>query len=315
MSTSVEDDSNKYNSITGIVYEFQQHSSQECRQAHHKLDTQYAEIITEVQDILTAKDGDIPTLVSNRVIEQMSDDTATRIKFRELYKSSAITMKWHTHSPASLCRLSNSKYAFNDAIKTGNDCLRVKININGLFFMPDFSPSNIEHISDRPFEVAPATPTGTATQQPPITPEQVFQTFIEQLSGSRAVTHTRPDDYDGGNQTQATGGAINPDNLPPDVRARYQKGQQHGIVLTKQDRTRFSLTDATGNTRSANHYMDGPHRLINRSGDLYYFSKWDEKHQKTFISRAPKPISKIHTPSIIRDWYMKFHAHARAYGI
>ena len=32
------------------------------------------------------------------------------------------------------------------------------------------------------------------------------------------------------------------------------------------------------------HFMDDPHQMITRSGDLFYFSKWDEKKQKMFIS-------------------------------
>ena len=114
----------------------------------------------------------------------MSDDETIRRKFRELHKSSAITMKWHMYSPDSLCRLSSSKHVFNDAIKTGNDCLHVKININGLFFMPNFAPANIDHISDRPFEITPTTPT-TTVQQPPVTPEQAaFQNFLDKIVGA-----------------------------------------------------------------------------------------------------------------------------------
>ena len=34
-----------------------------------------------------------------------------------------------------------------------------------------------------------------------------------------------------------------------------------------------------------------------------------------FISRSPKPTSKIHKSQSIRDWYYKFHGHAKQYGI
>ena len=61
--------------------------------------------------------------------------------------------------------------------------------------------------------------------------------------------------------------------------------------------------------------MDGPHRPINRSGDPHCFSKWDDKQQKIFTSCAPKPLSKKHSPAVICDEHMKFHAHARARGI
>ena len=48
---------------------------------------------------------------------------------------------------------------------------------------------------------------------------------------------------------------------------------------------------------------------------MFYFSKWDEKKQKTFISRCPKPASKVHDHHCLRDWYYKFHNHAKQYGI
>ena len=61
--------------------------------------------------------------------------------------------------------------------------------------------------------------------------------------------------------------------------------------------------------------MDDPHQMITQSGDLFYFSRWDDKKQKTFISRSPKPASKTHDASTIRDWYYQFHTHAKIYGI
>ena len=100
---STNDDVEDCSSVTGIVCEFQQHASQYFRQAHHKLNTQCAELIKNVQDILTAKDADVPSPVVNRIIDQMSDDDVVRRKFREFCKSSAITMKWHLHSPDGLC--------------------------------------------------------------------------------------------------------------------------------------------------------------------------------------------------------------------
>ena len=64
------------------------------------------------------------------------------------------------------------------------------------------------------------------------------------------------------------------------------------------------------------HFMDGPHQMITRSGDLLFFSKWDEKKQKMFISKSPKPPSKTHNSHTIQeDWYYKFHGHAKQYGI
>ena len=96
---------------------------------------------------------------------------------------------------------------------------------------------------------------------------------------------------DGGSQTQNTGSTINPDNSPPDVHARCVQGQQHCLILAKQDRVPLSPANSTGNNCTAHHFMDGPHRLFNQQGNIYHFSKWDEKQQKTFTSQVPKPMS------------------------
>ena len=227
-------------------------------------------------------------------------------------------LKWHTYNPSSFVKmnLKDTLFAFDDAIAANNPCLRIKMNIDSVHFKHDFAANNIDHLSSEPFIATPETPTMTAAPtQPPITPEQMIQTFLEQLSGSRSTTRSDYENVADGSQTRDTGSMINPDNLPADVRSRYIQGQQHCLIMTKQDRAPFRLTDGAGNNQPAHHFMDGPHRLINRSGDLYYFSKWDEKQQKTFISRAPKPLSKTHSPATIRAWYMKFHAHAQAYGV
>ena len=76
------------------------------------------------------------------------------------------------------------------------------------------------------------------------------------------------------------------------------------------------IVNPAGNTmRKMFHFMDDPHWMITRSGDPFYFSRWDEKKQKMFISRSPKPESKTHDSHTIWDWYYKFHVHATQYGI
>ena len=101
------------------------------------------------------------------------------------------------------------------------------------------------------------------------------------LPGTTAAQQTSPL---GGNQTQQIGNIINPALLPPEVQQQLQKGKQHNTYHTKQERCSFNSTtpniivDPAGNTmRKIFHFMDGPHQIITRSGDLFYFSKWDEK--------------------------------------
>ena len=67
--------------IIGITHAFQQHADQLHRQAHHMLKTQCAANITETNDTLSAKDKDIPELITAKAIERMSDQQSDQRKF------------------------------------------------------------------------------------------------------------------------------------------------------------------------------------------------------------------------------------------
>ena len=74
--------------------------------------------------------------------------------------------------------------ALDDAVSANSSCLQIKMNIDSIHFKPDFAANSIDHLSGEPFVAAPETPTTPAAPQAPITPEQMIQTFLEQLSGS-----------------------------------------------------------------------------------------------------------------------------------
>ena len=306
-------------SIDSICLKFDQHANARYRQAHHKLNTQYSGII-DIDNLVEAAKEDIPSLVTSKVIEQMNLAPAQAQRATQMFETGAMTLRWHTYEHESYCRLSMPDYAIRDAVKAERTSLRLSVNINRLHFKDDFNASNFADIGTDPFPDVPSTPvTNTPNNTaPPATPQDFAAAIIAAVSPNTQGRNVNPT---GGNQTQQTGNIINPASLPPDVRARLLLGEKHDVYLTKEQRGTFDsttpdITDPAGNTmRKQYHFMDGPHRLITRSGDLFYFSKWDEKKQKMFISRSPKPSSKIHDPPTIRDWYYKFHAHAKQYGI
>ena len=159
-------------------------------------------------------------------------------------------LKWHTHNPDSCVKmnLKDAQFAFDDAVSTNNSCLQIKTNINSIHFEHNFAANNIDHLSGEPFIATPEMPTMTATPtQPPIAPKQMIQTFLDCLPGARPATRPDADPITGGTQTRNTGNMMNPDNLPADVQSRCIQGQQHCLILTKQDRTPFRLTNSTGN--------------------------------------------------------------------
>ena len=217
------------NNIIGVAHEFQWHTDQSHCQVHHKLNTQHAGTITNITDTFHAEDEDIPALITTTAIECMTDQQ----KLCDLFKESAMTMKWHTCNPDGCLCLSQHKFALEDAAATANACLRIKININGLHFKPNFATNNVNHLSDEPFNFAPETPTFDTTPQSPITPEQMIQTFLDRLSGTRPPESVDTNDAIGSNQTQDTGSMINPDNLPADVGACCIQGQQHTISFSQ----------------------------------------------------------------------------------
>ena len=131
-----------------------------------------------------------------------------------------MTLKWHACNPDSHVEmnLEDIQFSFDDAVSANSSCLQIKMNINSVHFKPNFAANDIDHLSSEPFVATPETPPVPTAPQPPITPEQMIQTFLEQLSGSWPTLRTDIDDVAGGTQTQDTGNMINPDNLPADVR-------------------------------------------------------------------------------------------------
>ena len=172
-----------YTTIRAIEYQFMQHTDELYKQAHHKLNAQYAGVLTDISDVVTGVNNqqDVHLLITTKIIEDMSEDPEAQQKLRILFNRSMI-LKWHTYNPISYVKmnLKATQFAFDDAISTNNTCLRIKININSIHFKSNFAANNIDHLSSEPFVAAPETPTaGTAPIQPPITPEQMIQTFFD----------------------------------------------------------------------------------------------------------------------------------------
>ena len=313
--------SHDYSQIKGINIEFRQHALAEYRHAHYKLNTEYSTVITDIDDLFVAN-ANIPNLVATKLVQSMdlpSDEDKAKVK--QMLNNGAMTLRWHLHNQDAFMRLTNSDIAFQDAIDA-NKFLQLAININGLHFKDNFRPNTFAEISTDPFTAAPTTPVAPTNPNlgTPVTLMDLAN-MIAQVSPNTTNNNNRTSPL-GGNQTQQTGHIINPTSLPVEVRLRLEKGDEHDTYLTKRERCSFNSTvpnlivDPAGNTmRKMFYFMDGPHRMITRSGDLFYFSKWDEKKQKMFISRSPKPASKVHDAITIRDWYYKFHGHAQQYGI
>ena len=178
----------------------------------------------------------------------MSDEIAVQQKLQVLF-SRSMTLEWHTCNPDSCVKmnLEDTQFALDDAVSANSSCLQMKMNIDLIHSKSNFAANNINHLSGEPSAATQEMRTMQTAPQLPITPEQMIQTFLEQLSGSQPTLRPDVDNVAGGTQTQDTGNMINPDNLPADVCSRCIQGQRHCLILAKQDRVPFGLTIGAGN--------------------------------------------------------------------
>ena len=90
MSTLANLDDIDCSKICIVACKFQQHADQSRHWAHHELNTQCTGIITDIEGVLSAKDKDIPVLITVKVIECMSEQQAAQLKLHDLFEESAI---------------------------------------------------------------------------------------------------------------------------------------------------------------------------------------------------------------------------------
>ena len=198
-------------SICAIACEFMQHTDNSHRQAHHKLNAQCAGVLTDIADVLTALSAqdDNHSLVKTKVMESVSDKIAAQQKLC-IPLNKSMMLKWHTHNPDSCVKMNfkDAQFALDDAVAANNSCLQIKTNIKWIHFKPNFAANNINHLSSEPFVAAPETPTIPASQQLPVTPEHACHLCKRLSSPPGGRTDTQ---LDGGQQTQGTGSAIDPE--------------------------------------------------------------------------------------------------------
>ena len=180
------------------------------------------------------------------------------------------------------------------------ELLTVILPISQTEFKPNFSPTNFDDIQlNEPFaDEAPVGSPTWAAAGAAATPQAIATAFITALGltpttvtpGNTTNDTSENEISTGGNLDQDIGQLFSPNKLPADVKERFIKAKSSNVMLTKTDRSAYLGTqpniavDPSGNTmRKVLYHMDGPHRLINRSGELFYFSKYDEKNSKTFM--------------------------------
>ena len=116
--------------IKGINIEFRQHVLAEYRHSHHKLNTEYSTVITDIDDLFDA-DANIPALVAAKLVHLMDLPTnEDKAKAKQMLNNGAMTLRWHMHhGQEAFIQLSNSDMAFADA-SNANKFLHLAININ-----------------------------------------------------------------------------------------------------------------------------------------------------------------------------------------
>ena len=148
--------------IKGINIEFRQHVLAEYQHAHHKLNTKYSTVITNIDDLFVTNTN-VPALVAAKLVHSMDLTTdEDKAKVKQMLNNGAMILRWHLHDQDAFMCLTNSDITFQDAIKH-NKFLCLAININGLHFKEIFCPKTFAEISTDPFTVAPTTPAAVST--------------------------------------------------------------------------------------------------------------------------------------------------------
>ena len=102
--------------IKGINIKFRQHALAEYRHAHHKLNTEYSTVITDIADLFVAN-ANIPNLVPTKLVQSMDLSTdEDEAKVKQMLNNGAMILQWHLHNQDAFMRLTNSNIAFQDAI-------------------------------------------------------------------------------------------------------------------------------------------------------------------------------------------------------
>ena len=109
---------NNCNPIKGINVAFRQHALAEYPQAHHKLNTQYFIVITNIEDLFDAE-AIIQALVTAKLVESMDlPNDAEVAKVKQMLNSSAMTLVWHLYM--------DKKHLFDSATQTWLLLIQVK---------------------------------------------------------------------------------------------------------------------------------------------------------------------------------------------
>ena len=136
---------------------FRQHALAKYQHAHHKLNTEYSTVITDINDLFD-KDASVPALVAAKLVHSMDLPTnEDKAKVKQMLNNHAMILRWHLHDQNAFMRPTNSDIAFMDASKA-NKFLCLAININGLHFKENFQPNTFAEIRTDPFPRAPTTP-------------------------------------------------------------------------------------------------------------------------------------------------------------
>ena len=204
------------NPIKGINIKFRQHALAKYWHAHHKLNSQYSAVITDVNDIFD-KNANVPALIAAKLVHSTNLPTdEDKAKVKQMINNGAMILRWHLHDQNAFMPLTTSELAFHDA-REANKFLCLAININGLHFKENFRPNTFAEISTKSFPGMPTTPVATPANPSLNTPVTLVDlaNMIAQVSPGGTTNNCTPPSGD--NQTQQTGNIVNPSSLPPEV--------------------------------------------------------------------------------------------------
>jgi len=205
----------KWTTIEGIQITFARHCKQDFSHAHHVLNQAFSEPIEDIADLFadntrTALNstGEINAVRRLKdliisTIERAADKTATTTRVSVLIDPLPMSYFWimgNRDQQAFIWSPKNLEAFFNEANKHHITVPEVRLNINSLFFWPEFIPEDFGDINNKAFPVE--TPFSPSIGSP--------QLGAPQYSPAPLLTSPVLNPY------------FNSSGLPQDVKQRYE---------------------------------------------------------------------------------------------
>ena len=198
----------------------------------------------------------------------------------------AMTLSWQNSNKdwRRLRSPNKLKTALKECIRQSDNDFAFTAHCDALFFSPDFTGLNMDHVSTSPF--------------PSVGSQHATQTASNMGRSTNAATTSN---------TTPSSNIFNYSALPSEVLLRYNQHHDPSTILRVQDMTDLTWADGSKHKYYADTSVIGNHIILLNGSVLS-----DTIDFKKFTKEPPTCLST--TPPVIRRWYREFVNHALSCG-